>query len=306
MVAYQLARKGRAVYLTAAVFIALQCMTTVCLGDEADAQAEALTPAASPASTVSETPPAPGESAPDSGSAPAPVAPAPTQPPAEPQPAPLQEQSPPATVTAAAPVQAGGNGLPMDPSGQMWGGFALEVHMGIAKPLIAYDEDFLDFNTIEGGLFLGGKIGKIVLGLGFEFSRVKYRESDTGDDYDYSRDGSMTSMLFKSGVRFVMAQSRDQKVDLFGQVDCGPGAMFFRDDRDYDYYDYGEDDDTYLIVGWDGGVGVRYWVHRQFAFSAMGGLKGQYSRFSDAGEQESYHLLFVFGMIQLMGVFGGR
>jgi hypothetical protein len=229
----------------------------------------------------------------------------------------------PATVPAAAPALAGSpagivggtaNTLPpreaVEPvppkAGQKPVGFAAEIHLGVDKALIAMDEDFIDFNSINGGLFLGGKIRKVIVGMGFEMSRLIYRNSYNTDYSDYSyRNGSMTTLLFKPGVRFDMFQSDDQKVDLFGQVDIGMGTIIYREDDDSTYTADDGEDPKYFILDWDAGLGVRYWAHPQFAISALGGLGGTYylERYSEEDTQYSDHVMGIFGALQVLGVF---
>ena len=190
--------------------------------------------------------------------------------------------------------------------GQKRNGFALELFLGINKPLIAIDEDFIDFNTISGGLFLGGKINRVIVGLGFEMSSVKLRSKYTSGygDNDAESSESMIQFLFKPGVRFDIVRTKDEKVDLFGQVDFGMGTLLFNSDDNYDDYYYNEsDEESYLLIDWDAGLGVRYWPHPNFAVSGTGALQGNYYREKDDDNTFSYHALSIVGSIQLLGVF---
>lgn len=227
---------------------------------------------------------------------------------ATPTDAPVDQTVATAPVAAFPPVDDTADASAVPASlGQKRNGFALELFLGINKPLIAIDEDFMDFNTISGGLFLGGKINRVIVGLGFEMSSVKLRSkySSDYDGYNSESSESMIQFLFKPGVRFDIVRTKDEKVDLFGQVDVGMGTMLFNSDDNYnDYYNYdGGDEETYLLIDWDAGLGVRYWPHPNFAVSGTGALQGNYYREKDDDDTFSYHALSIVGSIQLLGVF---
>ena len=190
-------------------------------------------------------------------------------------------------------------------TGQKRAGFALELFMGANKPLIAVDEELYDFNSITGGLFLGGKIRRVIVGLGVEMSRVVYRSHYEDDGYyaayDNDYKASFTKLMFKPGVRFVIVQSKDQRVDMIGKVDLGAGTLFYKEDADYD----DEEDDKYFLFDWDVALGARYWAHPQFAISATGGVEGNFYREEDTeyDSTHSYHTISITGAIQFLGVF---
>ncbi len=238
---------------------------------------------------------------------PAPAAPAPAA-----QPEPAMYAGP--EVAPVQPVPAA------PPLGQKRAGFALELSFGISKPILALEEELMDFNSLQGGLFLGGKINRVIVGMGFKLNRFTYRsKSDFGSssssysyalsssDSDYYSSGSssdenkesVTQLLFKPGIRFVMVRSDDEKVEMFGAINIGAGTMFFREDGESD------DDDKYFLLEYDGGLGVRYWAHPQFGVSATGGVSGNFFRVKDSESDSSYsyHVISIVGGLQLLGVF---
>ena len=227
--------------------------------------------------------------------------------PATPLSPPRTQYPAPTGVAALPPLPAAEPLLPTAPVGQKRAGFALELFFGAVKPLIALDDDFLDFNSINGGLFLGGKINRVIVGLGVEMSRMRYH-TEYGSNYYYDRSeydnedtSSITELMFKPGVRFVMVQSEDQKVDMFGQVDVGAGTII----RNNDDNDLEEEETKYFLLDWDGALGVRYWAHPQFAVSATGGIQGNFFREKeeDTGTVHAHHVMSIAGALQLLGVF---
>jgi len=79
-----------------------------------------------------------------------------------------------------------------------------------------------------------------------------------------------TSILFSPGVRVALLRSRDQKVELFGEVDLCLGHTFLSPSPDN-----GTDTSNFHLT-YTLGPGLRYWVHPQLALSALAALNGQF------------------------------
>lgn len=307
-----------------ATTIVYQCMVSIALTEEKpieDAPSDAQQPTATPLATAdtapsTETTPEsePGEPQPSVQPAPQDATSDPESEPGKPQssvqPAPqnaTSEAEPSTLAVVPPPIQPDTKPFVSPvPAGQKHFGFALELFLGVTKPLAAMDEDFVDVNSVNGGLFLGGKVKRVIIGLGFEMSRITYRRkygTDYYNDYDGEYKESITKLMFKPGVRFVIVQSDDQKVDMFGQIDIGAGTLLFKEEEDD--YDYESDNEKYFLLDWNTALGVRYWAHPQFAVSATGGLLGNYflRKDDDTDSRFSYHTIGFVSTLQLLGVF---
>ncbi len=177
--------------------------------------------------------------------------------------------TPPATTTTTPE--------PAAPSGQMQQGFVLETH--VTAQLVSFSGGLggtLTAPLVTGGIFGGYKINRFIFGLGFDFT-----------SYDAGGGGQIV-MRWVPGVRVAIVRSSDERVELFGQFDFSVG------------HDFGSPQKN-EIIGADLGPGVRYWVHRQFAFSAVSGWNGTWSLYEMPGTKVVFQ--GVFAGIQVLGVF---
>ncbi len=149
---------------------------------------------------------------------------------------------------------------------------------------------------LQGGIFGGYKIKRVIFGLGFDLARVASGTS-TGNT---STSSATTSILFVPGVSVAIVRSADKRVELFGQFDMGFGTTVG------DSVMSGE---HIFRLSYDVGPGLRYWVHPQFAFGALTGLAGAFAWDTrDANgptpsTTSSSGLTSIFAQLQLMGVF---
>lgn len=149
---------------------------------------------------------------------------------------------------------------------------------------------------LQGGIFGGYKIKRVIFGLGFDLSRVASGTS-TGNT---STSTSNTSILFTPGVSVAIVRSADKRVELFGQFDMGFGTTVG------DAIAKGE---SIFRLTYDVGPGLRYWVHPQFAFGAFAGLNGNFEWDTRAANNgmpsttDSSGLTSIFAQLQFMGVF---
>ena len=184
---------------------------------------------------------------------------------------PTASNPPPSSAPAAAPAASGGD------AGQKQDGFVFETHVyanlfnlgagvGARIPLVF------------GGIFGGYKLDRLILGLGFDFS-------------SYDAGGAEIIMNWVPGVRYELVRSSDQKVALFGQLDVSIGHDFGRNVANE-------------IIGADVGLGVRYWVHPQFAFAGVGGWNGTWNLTQPSPLPSTSEVLQgIFAGVQLLGVF---
>lgn len=187
-------------------------------------------------------------------------------------------------------------------AGQKRAGFAAEVHLGSQLFALGVGSGATaTFGTLTGGVFLGGKIDRIVVGLGFDMGRVASGTSvPGGGDSSQAR----TEIMFTPGVRVAIVRSHDQRVELFGQAGLGFGTLL----TEQSPAPMGPQPSTSRFrFAYHVGPGVRFWVHPQFAFSAVALLDGafEYDSTSQNGitQKTSSGLTSIDAALQAMGVF---
>jgi len=182
------------------------------------------------------------------------------------------QPTPTATAAPAVPPPA-----PVAAGGQKEQGFVLETHFyATIVSFAAGVGTTLNLPLITGGFFAGYKLDRLMLGLGYNFTSY-----DAGG-------GAQIVMTWAPGVRFDLLQTDDKRVDLFLQFDFGVG------------HDFGSNQSNEIFSP-DLGLGVRYWVHKQFAFSAVSGWDGVWN--VGQNPSTSVVLMGIFGGLQVTGVF---
>jgi len=151
---------------------------------------------------------------------------------------------------------------------------------------------------LQGGIFGGYKIKRVIFGLGFDIARVATGSSTSGGGGTTST--ATTSILFTPGVSVAILRSADKRVELFGQFDMGFGTTVG---------DAIANNESVFRLTYDVGPGLRYWVHPQFAFGALAGITGAFAwdfRNGTGGAPStttSSGLTSIFTQLQFMGVF---
>jgi hypothetical protein len=165
-------------------------------------------------------------------------------------------------------------------------GFVFEANIG--THLAVLDNDIPPLGDLRGGFFLGGKIGRLMIGGSIDISRAAYTTEAGG----FSTDASTTRLLFMPGVRFTFLRSADERVELFGQLDLGVGPTM---------NDPGDDAFTFV---YQVGPGLRLWFHPQLALGAHFGLRGEFTSV-DTGNNSStsYGVTGIYSTFSLLGVF---
>jgi outer membrane protein with beta-barrel domain len=185
--------------------------------------------------------------------------------------------------------------------GQKRNGFAAEMHIGTQLFSLGTGMGTTSFGVVQGGVFLGGKIDRVVVGLGFDLGRVASGTSVTGGG-DSSQ--ASTAIMFTPGVRVAIVRSHDQRVELFGEFDMGFGTLV---NEQSPAPMAGGPSTSRFRFAYDVGPGVRFWVHPQFAISGFTGVQGQfeYDSTTQAGvtQKTSSGLTSIFAALQLLGVF---
>jgi len=155
-------------------------------------------------------------------------------------------------------------------------GFALETHL--QSQLIGFGAGLAGTvyaPLINGGIFGGAKIDRIIVGLGFDFTSV-----DEGG-------GANIAMRWAPGVRVAILRSEDERVELFGQLDLRFG------------HDFGSGSKN-VLFGMDLAPGVRYWLHPQFAFSALAGWNADWLLYDP---MPKVVIQGIFAGVQVLAVF---
>jgi hypothetical protein len=199
---------------------------------------------------------------------------------------------PPAATTYRPPVE----------NGQKETGFAFEVHLGSQLLSIGNGgNNLLTLGTLQGGIFAGFKLGRLIVGLGFDIERIASGRSQTMQQ-DTSQ--AATAILFTPGVRFALLRSADHRVELFGQFDIGFGTSF----NSQSPPPMGTQPDTSNFrITYDVGPGLRFWAAPQFALGAFVGLNGDFTTSSTTvpgtTTTQTTGLTGIAAALQALGVF---
>ena len=220
-------------------------------------------------------------------------------PPPLPEPVPITALAPapapaPATVIKQVPVAS----TPAPSSaGQQASGTVLEVSVQEVMSVVGGSgSNLVVLGTPASKLFLGGKTGRAVIGVGLELLRLG-ASSSSGT---FSSSSSQTQATISAGLRVALAQSADEKVEVLGVVNLGIGHAF----TDSSPSSSNSSGGNYRIL-FEAGPALRYWVHPQFAVGATAGLRSdQY--FADSGSgssSSSVGVTSIFTGLNLLGVF---
>jgi len=181
--------------------------------------------------------------------------------------------------------------------GQVHNGVAVEPHL--ATSLFSFGAAGTGtagtLGTLQGGIFGGYKVGRVIFGLSFDLTRVSTGQSVGGGNETTT---ARTNILFSPGLRVALARSADRRVELFGQFDIGFGTTVT---------DPSSPNTSFFHLAYDVGPGVRYWAHPQFAFGGVGAVAGQFEfdKTNVAGTvtKVSTGLTSIIAELQLLGVF---
>lgn len=202
------------------------------------------------------------------------------------------ELAPPAATAPAAPAAI--PSLPAPPAlpapppppplrGQVERGFALEGYIGTR--LVVVDASGpqavnpLTLGSLAGGISLGYKTGRVLLGVGFEYAALSTKTQSTTSGMSSTRATSAGSFLISPMFQVALVRSPDRRVELLAAFRIGFGRPFYDETREpatspaTDPY-MGK---TPLDLKYELAPGVRFWAHRHFAVTALIGASGYYS-----------------------------
>lgn len=115
-------------------------------------------------------------------------------------------------------------------------------------------------SSLQGGLGIGFKTGRVVVTLGLDLGSI-----DVRDTFTYR---TTATFLIVPGLQVAIARSRDHRVELVGSVRLGAGSTMSTDAT--------STAKPPALVMYELAPAVRYWAHRQFAIQFLGGYGGQY------------------------------
>jgi hypothetical protein len=193
-------------------------------------------------------------------------------------------QPPPASAQPQAASSSSGSSsgsASQDEGGQRPNGFVFETHFYGQFVALNAGVGSANLPLLVGGIYGGYKLDRLIIGLGFDFT--SYDAPGSG--------GAQIEMHWVPGIRYAFVRSSDDRVELFGQADLGFGHRFYNNANE--------------IITADLGIGARYWVHKQFAVSAVGGWTGDWDLTQPPSPvpSQSAVLQGIFAGIQLLGVF---
>jgi hypothetical protein len=211
------------------------------------------------------------------------------------------------------------------PTGQKQNGVAVEAEVGMSlltfQVLGGGNNNNglvpLSFSSVEGHVFAGYKIDRVIAGLGMTLDRVAVSTPSglgpNGMPLDNSTQAT-TRLLFVPGVQVAILRSSDLRVELFGEFDLGLGHVFTETTTPTvpgqpPPNPGPQPSHTNFALTYDIGPGVRFWVHPQFAVSGFVGVQGSFywDWLTPAGSTvtttNSSGLTSVVAALQLLGVF---
>lgn len=182
--------------------------------------------------------------------------------------------------------------------GQADHGVVVEARLGsdlVSIATGAMPTSTFTFAGVQGGIFGGYKIKRVIFGLGFDLARVASGMSMSGTNVTTS--SATTSIMFTPGVSVAIVRSADKRVELFGQFDMGFGTTVGGGVAT---------NESIFRLSYDVGPGLRYWAHPQFAFGALAGVNGAFvwdTRGNNPSTTSSSGLTSIFAQLQFLGVF---
>lgn len=132
--------------------------------------------------------------------------------------------------------------------------------------------------ALQGGIFGGYKMGRLLVGLGFDISNFD-TEVRFSDGVNTSKAlVSNTGFLFSPGAQFAIVRSADQRVELLGAAQLGLGSIVSRTARDPELPPELQivDDQKTFYLQYKLAPGLRVWALPQLAFNLLTGVSGDH------------------------------
>ena len=278
----------------------LSALTLATLGLGTAAQAQTPGQMGDPPAVSNGTAPGgdtPGSATPAPSPAPSSDGPSSAAPSSTPHPSPAtQESAPPHSapepVQQAAPEHSAPHGPGHHPpSGQGRRGFVVSAAFGV-RPNFAPQTTATGVSTdmstsLQGGVALGFKSGRVVFTVGLDIGAIDNRDSST-----YR---TTTTFLIVPALQVALLRSRDQRVELVGSLRLGGGSTMTTDGS--------STSKAPALVMYEIAPAVRYWAHKQFALQFLAGYGGEYQVVSTFGGTTSTGRHGLAAAIGTMGLF---
>lgn len=191
------------------------------------------------------------------------------------------------------------------PSYSKRSGFMIQTSIATQTTAFNAGTTSIELSGIEGGLSAGYKTGRLMIGLGFDFTSFNQTapntivDPDTGETRTFLVSTTNYSFVIYPELQIALLQSSDQRVELLGTVSLGLGSFGTSVEPSP-----GDDDITRFRVRFRVGPGIRYWVRPQLAASLTSGLYDNYMLISPpSGSGTSTATLGLYSQIGLVGTF---
>ena len=195
-----------------------------------------------------------------------------------------------ALLASAATGARAEEGLPKE------SGVVMEVRLGTT---FSVNNLFFLIGGLQGSLFGGYKVGRIVFGVGIDLFRVSQNIGSGAD----SRSQSATIVSFEPGVRVSLLSSSDQRVELYGEFGFGIGHQF----SDQTPPPPNQPSNSNYLIQYQVGPGLRYWLHPSFAMGLLAALRGSFFSSTDTQggttQTSTLGVTNIGAQLQVIGVF---
>lgn len=215
-----------------------------------------------------------------------------------------------ATTSSATPSATTLSDIPASPSKQRPRGFALHLNFG-GRLLVANPDINTPIGTtsIQGGLFAGYKIDRVVFGLGFDIGYISTGTHFVSAGNESTGNRGDTSFLLGPGVQVAILRSNDQRIEMTGTFNIMFGTTVTTQSQDPEIPpNYGPETQTSNFhLAYQIAPGLRYWAHPQFALTLTSGVAADhyfYSQNNPSGlRSDQVNTVSLFGAIGALGVF---
>ncbi|MFH2007598.1 MAG: hypothetical protein ABI333_13515 [bacterium] len=181
-----------------------------------------------------------------------------------------------APAAPAAPAAAAGNGPKQS-------GLVFELKMVTATNIYSTLGFTVGLPLLTGRFMVGYRMGKITLGMGFEFFGTT---SDQAGQKEV-----MATVLFQPTMEMVLVQKNP--LTLFMSLGFHVGFLSTSGDTV-------QDDET-PAVGFHAGIGMRYFFHPRFAMGMEGGFQGLWY-IDDDNDNDTIGAVGFYGALMLLAI----
>lgn len=183
-------------------------------------------------------------------------------------------EPPPATLRSDKPADSVPGTLHQKPSG-----LTLLCNFSARLFMITADGSNTPSQTaLQGGVFGGYKLGRWLVGLGFDLSNF-----DTEIMYSDGKNSARavvanTGFVFSPGAQVAILRSSDQRLELIGAAQLGLGSIVARNYQDPELapeLQTANDQKTFYLQ-YRLAPGLRVWALPQLAFNLLSGISGDH------------------------------